>query len=177
MTWIGFPVVPSWFAARSFEQVGMLDQRFFYYWEETEWCVRTKKAGWRIVHVPQAKLWHKGVQRDYKPSPSVTYYSTRNRLMMLAKHHAPLGGLGCGLEADTAHTAELEHPAKVAQYAGTQECNVAGDDGLSAPSMGACVQYKNRNEDTGSFYVVSLPAQPGEQNPGLLPYQGPGPTA
>ena len=72
------------------EQVGMLDQRFFYYWEETEWCVRTKKAGWRIVHVPQAKLWHKGVQRDYKPSPSVTYYSTRNRLMMLAKHHAPL---------------------------------------------------------------------------------------
>ena len=72
------------------EQVGMLDQRFFYYWEETEWCVRTKKAGWRIVHVPQAKLWHKGVQRDYRPSPSVTYYSTRNRLMMLQKHHAPL---------------------------------------------------------------------------------------
>jgi GT2 family glycosyltransferase len=72
------------------EQVGMLDQRFFYYWEETEWCVRTKKAGWRIVHVPQAKLWHKGVQRDYKPGPSVTYYSTRNRLMMLQKHHAPL---------------------------------------------------------------------------------------
>lgn len=72
------------------EQVGMLDERFFYYWEETEWCLRTSRAGWRIVHVPQAKLWHKGVQRDYRPKPSVTYYSTRNRLLMLSKHDAPL---------------------------------------------------------------------------------------
>jgi len=71
------------------DQVGMIDERFFYYWEETEWCVRAGRADWRIMHVPQAKLWHKGVQRDYRPKPSVTYYSTRNRLLMLAKHHAP----------------------------------------------------------------------------------------
>jgi hypothetical protein len=41
------------------------------------------------MHVPQAKLWHKGVQRNYHPKPSVTYYATRNRLLTLAKHHAP----------------------------------------------------------------------------------------
>lgn len=70
------------------EQLGMLDERFFYYWEETEWCLRAGRHGWKIVHVPQAKLWHKGVQRDYRPKPSVTYYSTRNRFLMLAKHHA-----------------------------------------------------------------------------------------
>jgi GT2 family glycosyltransferase len=72
------------------EQVGMLDERFFYYWEETEWCLRAGKAGWRIVHVPSAKLWHKGVQRDYRPSPNVTYFNTRNHLYMLKKHHAPI---------------------------------------------------------------------------------------
>jgi GT2 family glycosyltransferase len=72
------------------EQVGMLDERFFYYWEETEWCIRASKAGWRILHAPQAKLWHKGVRRDYRPKPSVTYYNTRNRFLMLMKHHAPL---------------------------------------------------------------------------------------
>jgi GT2 family glycosyltransferase len=72
------------------EQIGMLDPKFFYYWEETEWCLRTSEVGWRIVHVPQAQIWHKGVQRDYHPSPTVTYYSTRNRLLMLAKHHASL---------------------------------------------------------------------------------------
>lgn len=73
------------------EQVGMIDPRYFYYWEETEWCLRTGRAGWKIMHVPQAKLWHKGVQRNHRPKPSVTYYATRNRLMTLAKHHAPIG--------------------------------------------------------------------------------------
>jgi GT2 family glycosyltransferase len=72
------------------EQVGLIDERFFIYWEETEWCVRAGKAGWRLMLVPDARLWHKGVQRNYNPRPDVTYYSTRNRLLMLSKHHAPL---------------------------------------------------------------------------------------
>jgi GT2 family glycosyltransferase len=72
------------------EQVGMIDERYFYFWEETEWCLRAGKKGWKVMHVPQAKLWHKGVQYNHQPKPSVTYYATRNRLLTLAKHHAPL---------------------------------------------------------------------------------------
>ena len=72
------------------EQVGMFDERMFIYWEETEWCVRAKRAGWSIVHEPRAKLWHKGVTRDHRPKPSFTYYSTRNRFLAMAKHHASL---------------------------------------------------------------------------------------
>jgi hypothetical protein len=72
------------------EQVGMLDERFFYYWEETDWCLSASEGGWKIVQVPNAKLWHKGVQRDYRPGPSIAYYNTRNRLLVLSKHHAPL---------------------------------------------------------------------------------------
>jgi len=72
------------------EQVGMLDERFYYYWEETEWCIRAKKSGWNILHVPEAKMWHKGVQLNYQPKPSVTYYDTRNWLLLLSKHQAPL---------------------------------------------------------------------------------------
>jgi GT2 family glycosyltransferase len=75
--------------ARVIEQLGMIDPRYFYFWEETEWCLRAGRAGWGIVHVPLAKLWHKGVQRDYQPKPTVTYYQTRNRLLTLAKHRAP----------------------------------------------------------------------------------------
>ncbi len=70
-------------------QVGPIDGRFFSYWEETDWCLRAGKAGWRSVNVPAAKLWHKGVQRDYRPKPSVTYYTTRNRLLLLSTHRAP----------------------------------------------------------------------------------------
>jgi GT2 family glycosyltransferase len=72
------------------EQVGMLDERFFIYCEEEEWCIRTRKGGWHLVQVPQAKLWHKGVTRDYRPKPSFTYYATRNHFLILAKHRAPL---------------------------------------------------------------------------------------
>lgn len=67
------------------EAVGMLDERYFYYWEETEWCLRSRHAGWLNVVEPAAKLWHKGVQRDYQPKPSVAYYNTRNRLLTLSK--------------------------------------------------------------------------------------------
>jgi hypothetical protein len=73
------------------EKCGVIDARYFYYWEETEWCLRLHKAGWRVVNVPAAKLWHKGVQRHYNPKPSVAYYAVRNRLATLRKHRAPLG--------------------------------------------------------------------------------------
>lgn len=71
------------------EDIGLIDERFFCYWEETDWCYRAGRGGWQIVQVPAAKLWHKGVQRNYQPHPYVTYYLTRNRLLVLAKHHAP----------------------------------------------------------------------------------------
>ncbi len=72
------------------EQAGMLDPNYFIYWEETEWCIRISRAGWKVMNVPHAKIWHKGVQRDYQPKPSFTYYGTRNHLLTLAKHKAPM---------------------------------------------------------------------------------------
>jgi len=72
------------------EQIGALDARFFYYWEETDWCTRARKRRWKVLHVPAAHIWHKGVQRNYSPSPNVTYYNTRNRFLFLAKNGAPL---------------------------------------------------------------------------------------
>lgn len=73
------------------EQAGMLDKDYFIYWEETEWCIRIGRAGWKIVNVPQARVWHKGVKRNYEPKPSFTYYGTRNHLLTLRRHKAPLG--------------------------------------------------------------------------------------
>ncbi len=70
------------------EQVGGIDARFFYYYEEFEWCLRSREAGWRIVCSPKAKMWHKGVQRNHQPKPSVTYYATRNHFLVLSKHNA-----------------------------------------------------------------------------------------
>ncbi len=65
------------------ERVGLLDERFFAYYEETEWCVRAKKAGYTCWLVPEAKIWHKISPEAREASPLVHYYMTRNRLLFL----------------------------------------------------------------------------------------------
>jgi GT2 family glycosyltransferase len=42
-----------------FETVGLLDENFQLYSEDLDYCLRAKKAGFNIVYVPTAKLWHK----------------------------------------------------------------------------------------------------------------------
>jgi GT2 family glycosyltransferase len=73
------------------EQVGLLDERFFAYYEETEWCVRVARAGYKIVHVPLAQIWHKISPSARADSPLVHYYMTRNRLLFLKATGAGLG--------------------------------------------------------------------------------------
>jgi GT2 family glycosyltransferase len=65
------------------KKIGLLDERFFAYYEETEWCVRVKKAGFKIVFIPQACIWHKISPQAREASPLVHYYMTRNRLLFL----------------------------------------------------------------------------------------------
>lgn len=73
---------------RAIEHIGLLDLDFFLYSEEVDWCLRAREFGYQIFLVPQSHVWHKGVQRNYSPSPLVTYYSARNELLLLIKHHA-----------------------------------------------------------------------------------------
>jgi hypothetical protein len=76
--------------AQMIKKIGELDDRFFAYEEELDWCIRATNAGWRILHVSTARVWHAGVTKDYHPKPYVTYYMTRNHLLLLSKHHAGL---------------------------------------------------------------------------------------
>jgi len=41
------------------EQVGLLDERFFMYCEDEDWCWRAKQAGWRVVYHPQVVAHHR----------------------------------------------------------------------------------------------------------------------
>jgi N-acetylglucosaminyl-diphospho-decaprenol L-rhamnosyltransferase len=40
------------------EQIGWLDEQFFMYYDEVDWCCRMKAAGWRIFYVPEARVVH-----------------------------------------------------------------------------------------------------------------------
>lgn len=70
------------------ETVGMLDPRFFAYFEETEWCARARRAGFRVVYVPGAQMWHKLEPTDRPSSRLYIYLSTRNRLLYLWRTRA-----------------------------------------------------------------------------------------
>ena len=77
------------------EQAGMLDARFFFYFEETEWCVRLARAGYRCTLVPGSQVWHKVSSSIQAGSPRVAYYMTRNRLLFLRLTRPGLSGLPC----------------------------------------------------------------------------------
>ncbi len=47
------------------ERIGPLDEAYFLFLEETDWCLRCRQAGFRVVFVPQAKVLHlQGRARD-----------------------------------------------------------------------------------------------------------------
>lgn len=75
------------------EQVGLIDSRFFIYYEETDLCMRARAAGWRILYVPRARLWHKVSAAMGSTSPATAYYMTRNVLLFLAKNRRGLARL------------------------------------------------------------------------------------
>jgi GT2 family glycosyltransferase len=61
------------------KQVGLLDEDYYLFLEETDWCYRMKKAGWKIYHVSQAEIYHfqgKSAERDKKKA-KVEYYRSR----------------------------------------------------------------------------------------------------
>jgi len=41
------------------EKIGKLDERFFIYGEDADWCVRASRAGYKLVYVPSSVIWHK----------------------------------------------------------------------------------------------------------------------
>ncbi len=44
------------------EQIGGLDERFFLYFEDVDWCLRMRQAGWRVVYNPLVQVVHLGGQ-------------------------------------------------------------------------------------------------------------------
>ena len=67
------------------ETVGLLDERYFLYFEETDLCARARTAGWRVLHEPRARLWHKVSQSTGEDSPLTLYYMRRNVLLYLGE--------------------------------------------------------------------------------------------
>lgn len=69
------------------ETVGLLDSSFFLYWEDADFCQRSKRAGFRVVYYPGTHLWHKvSASTGGSGSPTNDYFLTRNRFYFAMKY-------------------------------------------------------------------------------------------
>jgi GT2 family glycosyltransferase len=67
-------------------EIGILDEKLFIYWEDSDYCMRAKAAGNRLVFVPTAVVWHKVSRTCGAASPFTLYLTTRNQLLWVSKH-------------------------------------------------------------------------------------------
>lgn len=68
-------------------KIGLFDENYFNYYEESDLQERARKNHFKIVYIPEAKLWHKvGFTTGGGSTPLATYYLVRNRGLFITKH-------------------------------------------------------------------------------------------
>ncbi len=77
---------------QALEDVGLLDESFFGYHEDVDWCVRARRAGYRVVYAGTAAIIHKGGSSS-DPGQArvfpVAYFLGRNGVLFARKHARP----------------------------------------------------------------------------------------
>jgi len=68
------------------ENIGLMNEAYFLYFEETEWCTKAKRAGYRLIYVPESVVLHKESVSTGKIKGAVLYYLTRNRLYFISQN-------------------------------------------------------------------------------------------
>ena len=63
------------------DTVGFFNQDYFTYWEEIDWCIRGKKAGFNTIYTHESKIWHKCYGSD--TGALSIYYMIRNRFLFM----------------------------------------------------------------------------------------------
>lgn len=88
--------------AAVFERVGPLDERFFLYYEDTDYCLRVRRRGWRILHDPSARAVHlRGCSSPVKELTARRLrrpaYYYRSRRLYFRNAYGPLGPFAANL--------------------------------------------------------------------------------
>lgn len=68
------------------EKIGLLEPSFFLFWEETDYCIRARRAGFEVWTAPKAKIWHKVSASFTGGKPQMHYFWWRSRLLFLKRN-------------------------------------------------------------------------------------------
>ena len=67
--------------------LGGLDERFFFFLEETDFCLQTRRRGLRVVHLPDVHVWHGQGQTAKQTGAAARIEYWRSRYAYFAKNH------------------------------------------------------------------------------------------
>ncbi len=75
------------FKKECFDRIGLLDEKFFVYSEDADWFLRAKRAGLKLLYIPQAVLLHKVSSLTEGPrSKFSAMFGTRNKVYFIRKN-------------------------------------------------------------------------------------------
>ena len=126
------------------QEVGALDEGYFMYWEDVDWCRRFKRAGWKVYCLPEARVVHHEGQSSQRQSDRLIVEFHRSAYRYYCKHHATtilhpmrlLAFVGLVLRAGLLLAAHLPGRARApAATAGSPDRGV-GLDSVPAPCDG-----------------------------------------
>ena len=72
------------------ESIGLLDEGLFAYFEDMDWCLRARRAGFDVVVAPGARVRHLGEGSTGGASPLATYLAVRNHMLVAARYGSAL---------------------------------------------------------------------------------------
>lgn len=85
---------------KAIEQVGLMDEQFFMYGEETDWCYRFRNAGWKTLFTPEAEIIHFGGASSKQKKYEMALQLRASILLFFRKHKCRLSySLACLLVA------------------------------------------------------------------------------
>jgi GT2 family glycosyltransferase len=77
--------------------VGVLDEDYFMYGEELDWCFRARRRGWLIYYMPDARVTHLGGRSTALAAPAMFIHSYRSTLRFYRKFYSPAAVAGLRL--------------------------------------------------------------------------------
>jgi len=93
--------------AEAVAKVGGLDEGFFFYAEDIDWCKRFRDGGWKLMFVPQAQATHFGGGSTSNAPLRYCIEIMRANLIYWKKHHGNLGRFTYWLLAMIQHSLRL----------------------------------------------------------------------
>lgn len=67
-------------------EIGYIPESYFLFYEETEWCLKVKRRGYKVVCLPNSKIYHKGSASVNNISGLSEYFMFRNRVVFVKRN-------------------------------------------------------------------------------------------